>query len=113
MRDFPSDARFANRSVSIDNDQHEYILFEGITPPEMLRIDPVSLELFLVAARLGSIKRAADSEHIAQSALSRRIADLEHALGVRLLIRSPLGVTLTEAPISSRLPVRFRRSTGA
>jgi DNA-binding transcriptional LysR family regulator len=63
----------------------------------MPRIDPVSLQLFLAAAREGSIKRAADTEHIAQSALSRRLADLEHALGVPLLIRSPLGVSLTEA----------------
>ncbi|CAN7724087.1 LysR family transcriptional regulator [Variovorax sp. LjRoot84] len=63
----------------------------------MRRVDPLSLQLFLAAAREGSIKRAADAEHIAQSALSRRIADLEHALGVQLLSRSPLGVTLTEA----------------
>jgi DNA-binding transcriptional LysR family regulator len=63
---------------------------------EMPRIDPLSLQLFLAAAREGSIKRAAEAEHIAQSALSRRIADLEHALGVQLLSRSPLGVTLTE-----------------
>ena len=64
---------------------------------DMPRIDPLSLQLFLAAAREGSIKRAAEAEHIAQSALSRRIADLEHALGVQLLSRSPLGVTLTEA----------------
>lgn len=41
--------------------------------------------------------RAAEQEHIAPSALSRRLADLEHAFGTPLLIRSPRGVALTEA----------------
>jgi DNA-binding transcriptional LysR family regulator len=63
----------------------------------MSRIDPVSLRLFLVVAREGSIKRAAEAEHIAQSALSRRIADFERSLGVALFTRSPMGVVLTEA----------------
>lgn len=63
----------------------------------MHRIDPISIQLFLAAAREGSIKRAAETEHIAQSALSRRIADLERSLGVSLLVRSPSGVVLTDA----------------
>ncbi|WP_087670821.1 LysR family transcriptional regulator [Caballeronia humi] len=62
-----------------------------------MRIDPYSLELFLVVAREGSITRAARLEHIAPSALSRRIADLEESIGLPLLIRSPVGVELTEA----------------
>lgn len=60
-------------------------------------IDPYSLRLFLAAAREGSIARAAATEHIAASALSRRIADLERAFGVPLFVRSPHGITLTEA----------------
>lgn len=63
----------------------------------MPRIDPISIQLFLAAAREGSIKRAAEVEHIAQSALSRRIAELERSLGVALFIRSPSGVELTDA----------------
>ncbi|MBY4947766.1 LysR family transcriptional regulator [Cupriavidus respiraculi] len=63
----------------------------------MHRIDPVNIQLFLAAAREGSIKRAAQTEHIAQSALSRRIADLERSLGVVLFVRSPSGVVLTDA----------------
>jgi DNA-binding transcriptional LysR family regulator len=62
-----------------------------------MRIDPYSLELFLATAREGSIARAAKREHIAPSALSRRIADLELAIGLPLLVRSPSGVELTEA----------------
>lgn len=61
------------------------------------RIEGYSLRLFVVVARTGSIARAAEQEHIASSALSRRLADLEHAFGTPLLIRSPRGVTLTEA----------------
>src|SRR6185295_4729441 len=60
-------------------------------------IDPYSLRLFLAAAREGSIARASATEHIAASALSRRIADLEHAFGVPLFVRSPHGLALTEA----------------
>ena len=60
-------------------------------------IDPYSLRLFLAAAREGSIARASATEHIAASALSRRIADLEHAFGVPLFVRSPHGIALTEA----------------
>lgn len=61
------------------------------------RIDVHSLRLFVSAATEGSIARGAAREHIAPSALSRRIADLEQALGVPLIIRSPRGIELTAA----------------
>ena len=61
------------------------------------RLDPYSLRLFASAAEEGSIARAAAREHLSASALSRRIADLEHAFGVPLLVRSPLGIRLTDA----------------
>lgn len=61
------------------------------------RLDPYSLRLFVTTAREGSIARAAQKEHIAPSALSRRMADLEHAFGTALLVRSPRGVELTDA----------------
>lgn len=61
------------------------------------RIDPYSVRLFVSAARAGSIVRAAQQEHIAPSALSRRLSDLEHAFGTSLLIRSPRGIALTDA----------------
>ncbi|MDY7545115.1 LysR family transcriptional regulator [Glaciimonas sp. CA11.2] len=60
-------------------------------------IDAYSLQLLVTAAQEGSITRAAAKEHIAPSALSRRIADLEEAIGAPLLVRSPRGITLTEA----------------
>lgn len=61
------------------------------------RLDPYSLRLFACAAEESSIARAAAKENIAPSALSRRIADLEHALGVALFVRSAHGIQLTEA----------------
>jgi DNA-binding transcriptional LysR family regulator len=44
-----------------------------------------------------SLSRAAAHLHVAQSALSRQMAELEAELGVRLLQRSRSGVTMTEA----------------
>lgn len=61
------------------------------------RIDPYSLRLFVAAATQGSIARTAAKEHIAASALSRRIADLESVLGTALFVRSSRGIALTEA----------------
>lgn len=61
------------------------------------RLDAYSLRLFVAVAHTGSIARAAEQEHIASSALSRRLADLEHAFGTPLLVRSPRGVALTDA----------------
>jgi len=62
-----------------------------------MRIDPYSLELFISVVEEGSIARAASRNHIAPSALSRRMADLEAAMGLPLLVRSSSGVELTEA----------------
>ena len=45
----------------------------------------------------GGISRAADQLDIAKSAVSRRLADLETRLGVRLLTRSTRSMTLTDA----------------
>ncbi|HTH97460.1 MAG TPA: LysR family transcriptional regulator [Stellaceae bacterium] len=52
---------------------------------------------FLAVARLESYSRAAEELHLAQSALSRRVMRLEHALGVSLLERHPRGVRATKA----------------
>ena len=61
------------------------------------RIDAYSLRLFVSTARAGSIVRGAAREHIAPSALSRRLSDLEHAFETALLVRSPRGIELTDA----------------
>ncbi len=50
---------------------------------------------FLAVAELGSFKAASDAIHISQSALSRRVAKLEDAIGVVLLERTTRRVELT------------------
>lgn len=63
----------------------------------MQGFDIVTLRVFLAIARLGSIGAAARSEHIAASAVSRRISDLENELDTALIKRTPLGASLTSA----------------
>lgn len=62
-----------------------------------MRIDPVTLRLFVRLADTGTIAAAAESEHIAAAAVSRRISDLEAILQTPLLNRSNKGVTFTSA----------------
>ena len=62
-----------------------------------MHFDIVTARLVLALARDGSIGRAAEREHIAPSAISRRIADLEARIGVPLFDRTPQGVRLTAA----------------
>jgi DNA-binding transcriptional LysR family regulator len=56
-----------------------------------------SLALFVRAAELHSLTKAADAPHIGAAAASRRIALLEHRFKTPLLERSPRGVELTPA----------------
>lgn len=65
--------------------------------PLSRRIDLTSLQLFVAVAEEGSIARGAEREFIAPSAVSKRVAELEHALGTPLLYRRPRGVELTAA----------------
>ncbi|WP_426247340.1 LysR family transcriptional regulator [Nocardioides sp. LHG3406-4] len=58
-------------------------------------------------ARLGGFTRAARELHVAQPAVSTQIAQLERELGVRLFVRTPRGVTTTEA--GELLVARARR----
>lgn len=51
---------------------------------------------FVAAAEAGSFHKAADNLGIVQSALSRRVGELEEELGGRLFERLPSGVVLTE-----------------
>ncbi|HZY20361.1 MAG TPA: LysR substrate-binding domain-containing protein [Ramlibacter sp.] len=61
------------------------------------RLDLTSLQLFVAVCELGSIGRAAEREFIAASAVSKRLSDLEGAVGTALLYRRPRGVDLTPA----------------
>lgn len=63
------------------------------------RIDTAQLEemvTFLAVARLGTYTSAAKSLNVNHSTVSRRISDLEKALGDKLMLRSAGGWELTE-----------------
>lgn len=60
-------------------------------------MDMRQLEVFVEVANSGGFNRAAARLHVAQSALSRRVMQLEHDLGVSLLSRDRRGVQLTPA----------------
>jgi LysR family nitrogen assimilation transcriptional regulator len=62
-----------------------------------MAIDHQQLRYFVQVATLRSINKAAGHLHIAQSALSRRMRQIEYDLGVELFERSPKGVELTSA----------------
>ena len=64
--------------------------------PPTVTIDSLQLRYFVEVATLGSINRAAARLNITQSALSRRMSQLEYDLKTPLLTRMPSGVELTE-----------------
>ena len=66
-------------------------------PINPARVDFVTLRLFCAVAQSGSITKGAQACHLALSAASRRLADLEEASGTQLLERSPHGVSLSPA----------------
>ena len=56
-----------------------------------------ALRYFIAVMEAGSFRDAAESLHVAQSALSRQIQSLERSLGTQLLSRLPRGVEPTAA----------------
>src|SRR5215469_10692157 len=56
-----------------------------------------ALRYFLEAVRLGSIRRASETLHVAPSAVSRQVALLEENFGAALFERHASGVRLTPA----------------
>jgi LysR family transcriptional regulator, nitrogen assimilation regulatory protein len=70
-----------------------------------------SMELFVHAAALGSLTRAAVKLDLTQSAASRRIAQLEARFGGRVFHRTGRGVALTE--LGARMLPRVKDLLGA
>lgn len=62
-----------------------------------MKLDPISLRLFVAVMEESAIARAAAREHIAPSAASRRLAELESQLQVELFTRSNRGSVPTAA----------------
>lgn len=61
----------------------------------MMKLDYI--HMMLAIKKYGSINKAAESLYVSQPYLSKRVAQLERILGIPLLLRSKLGVTLTDA----------------
>ncbi|NPU09882.1 LysR family transcriptional regulator [Bradyrhizobium sp. 83002] len=61
------------------------------------RIDLTSLQLFVAVCEEGTLTRAASRENIAMSAVSKRLAELEEALGTDLFVRHSKGMMLAPA----------------
>ncbi|BBU32560.1 transcriptional regulator (plasmid) [Burkholderia sp. THE68] len=79
-------------------DVPEYELCSGYpSPATTMKLDPVSLNLFIAVIEEGSIAAAAEREHIAAPAISKRIAALEETLRTKLLERHHKGVEPTAA----------------
>ncbi|MFG1186848.1 LysR family transcriptional regulator [Xanthobacter aminoxidans] len=67
-----------------------------------------SLRYFVAVVEAGSMREAAEGLHVAQSALSRQIQNLEQAFGAPLLSRLPRGIAPTMA---GRVLLRHARDT--
>jgi DNA-binding transcriptional LysR family regulator len=61
------------------------------------RLDLTTMQVFLAVHEEGTLTRAAEREAIAVSAASKRLADLESALGATLFERNARGMKLTPA----------------
>jgi DNA-binding transcriptional LysR family regulator len=72
-----------------------------------MRIDTLGVQAFIAIAERGSFSRAADDLHITQTALSRRMQNLESFLGVKLVERTTRSVALT--PIGRNFLPQARR----
>jgi LysR family transcriptional regulator, nitrogen assimilation regulatory protein len=60
-------------------------------------MDLRQLRYFVGIVQAGSLSRAADQLHVAQSAISHHLASLERELDRQLVVRGPKGIALTEA----------------
>lgn len=63
----------------------------------MRDLDLTSLRLFVTVSETRNMARAGEQAHLAGSAISKRLAQLEHTVGTPLLIRRRHGVDLTPA----------------
>ncbi len=60
-----------------------------------MKLDTLGVEAFIAIANQGSFQKAADDLFITQTALSRRLQNLEGLLGVKLIERTTRSVALT------------------
>lgn len=78
----------------------------GSQPERSLKLDPVSLRLFVRVLEEGTIATAAELEHIAAPAVSKRLRELEELFGTPLLTRTNKGITPTAAGVNLSILAR-------
>ena len=61
-------------------------------PVPHMKLDPVSLRLFVSVVEEGTIAAAAKREHIAAAAVSKRLSELEELFDSKLLNRTNKGI---------------------
>ncbi|QCP53182.1 LysR family transcriptional regulator [Trinickia violacea] len=71
-----------------------------------MKLDPVSLKLFVRVVDEGTIAGAAELEHIAAPAVSKRLKELEDLFGTPLLTRTNKGITPTAAGVNLSILAR-------
>lgn len=71
-----------------------------------MKLDPVSLKLFVRVVDEGTIAGAAELEHIAAPAVSKRLKELEDLFGTPLLTRTNKGITPTAAGLNLSILAR-------
>ena len=78
-----------------------------------MKIDTLGVQAFIAIADRGSFSRAAQDLHITQTALSRRMQNLESFLGVKLVERTTRSVALTEDHTPDSNALRAPRSAAS
>jgi DNA-binding transcriptional LysR family regulator len=71
-----------------------------------LKLDPLSLKLFVRVIEEGTIAGAAELEHIAAPAVSKRLRELEELFGTALLTRTNKGIVPTAAGVNLSILAR-------
>jgi DNA-binding transcriptional LysR family regulator len=61
-----------------------------------MKIDALGMQAFIAIAERGGFQKAANTLHITQTALTRRLQNLEASLGVKLVERTTRSVALTK-----------------
>src|SRR5437667_7542103 len=61
-----------------------------------MKIDTLGVQAFVAIAEHGRFQKAAESLHITQTALTRRLQNFERSLGVRLIERTTRSTGLTQ-----------------
>ena len=73
------------------------------------------LKVFVLVARLGSLRQAATALGVSEPAVSQALTALRQSLGDQLLTRTPTGMAARSARVSARQtpPTRRRTTTTA